>query len=57
MEFMEVSPLPEVCKHCTEPECDVCDHGLDRWIPLPEREHGQKDSIRKPVYKLGGMAP
>lgn len=32
MRYREANPLPEPCKHCFEPECDVCEHGLERFI-------------------------
>ena len=38
MNFIEADPLPDVCKTCIEPECDVCDHGLERWLLSPEDE-------------------
>ena len=38
MEYIEANPLPEVCFNCTEPECDVCDHGRERWLLSPEDE-------------------
>ena len=44
MEYIEVSPLPEVCRRCedrrsclekNEPEwcCDECDYLLERFVP------------------------
>ena len=32
MEYVEANPLPTVCQDCKEPDCDVCDYGLDRWL-------------------------
>ena len=42
MEYIESNPLPEVCLTCTEPDCDVCDHGLERWLLSPEDEKALK---------------
>ena len=42
MEYIEANPLPEVCLTCTEPDCDVCDHGRDRWLLSPENETALK---------------
>ena len=38
MEYIEANPLPEVCLTCTEPDCNVCDHGRERWLLSPEDE-------------------
>ena len=38
MEYIEANPLPEVCNTCAEPDCDVCDHGRERWLLSPEDE-------------------
>jgi len=38
MEYIEANPLPEVCLTCTELDCDVCDHGRERWLLSPEDE-------------------
>lgn len=35
MQWIQADPLPEVCRCCTEPECDVCEHGLEHWLPVP----------------------
>ena len=42
MEYIEANPLPEVCHTCTEPDCDVCDHGRERWLLSPEDETALK---------------
>ena len=42
MEYIEANPLPEVCLTCTEPDCDVCDHGRERWLLSPEDETALK---------------
>ena len=42
MEYIEANPLPEVCNTCTEPDCDVCDHGRERWLLSPEDETALK---------------
>ena len=42
MEYIEANPLPEVCLTCTEPDCDVCDHGRERWLLSPENETASK---------------
>ncbi|MBQ9268614.1 MAG: hypothetical protein IJ206_03745 [Oscillospiraceae bacterium] len=42
MEYIEANPLPEVCLTCTEPDCDVCDHGRERWLLSPENETALK---------------
>ncbi len=31
MELLGKNPLPEHCLNCTEPECDVCEIGYERW--------------------------
>ena len=38
MEYIEANPLPEVCNTCAELDCDVCDHGRERWLLSPEDE-------------------
>ena len=42
MEYIEANPLPEVCLACTEPDCDVCDHGRGRWLLSTEDETALK---------------
>lgn len=42
MEYIEANPLPEVCLACTEPDCDVCDHGRERWLLSTEDETALK---------------
>ena len=42
MEYIEANPLPEVCNTCTELDCDVCDHGRERWLLSPEDETALK---------------
>ena len=34
MEWIEVDPLPEACRCCTERDCYECDHELERWVPV-----------------------
>lgn len=34
--YIEADPLPAPCQNCSEPDCDVCDYGLDRWRLPPE---------------------
>lgn len=42
LEYYEVDPLPEVCRHCIEAagedDCYNCDYALDRWHLTPESE-------------------
>ena len=49
MEFKQATPLPEVCRSCTdrkqclahgEPEwcCDECDYLMERFIPIPAQK-------------------
>ena len=42
LEYYEVDPLPEVCRHCIEAagedDCFNCDYALDRWHLTPESE-------------------
>lgn len=54
MEYIEANPLPEACINCTEPDCDVCDHGRERWLLPPEKEqelleklHAQRSRISR----------
>ena len=47
MEFIEATPLPEVCQCCTEPDCDVCDHGLERWLLSLEKEYELWKKLRE----------
>lgn len=42
MEYIEANPLPAVCLTCTEPGCDVCDYGRERWLLSPEDETALK---------------
>lgn len=32
LRYREADPLPEVCQHCEEPECDECDHFTERFL-------------------------
>ena len=45
MEYKEANPLPEVCNTCTEPDCDVCDYGRERWLLSPENETALKPRL------------
>ena len=47
MDFNEASPLPEACRDCTEPECDVCEHGMERCLLSPEEERRLKEKLRQ----------
>ena len=47
MEYIEANPLPEVCKDCTEPNCDVYDHGRERWFLSPDVELALKCRLLK----------
>ena len=38
MEYIEANQLPKVCNTCAELDCDVCDHGRERWLLSPEDE-------------------
>jgi hypothetical protein len=38
LEYIEADPIPQDCQTCTEPDCDVCDHGRERWLLPPETE-------------------
>lgn len=42
LEYYEVNPLPETCRHCIETAeedgCYNCDFALDRWHLTPESE-------------------
>ena len=46
-EYIEANPLPEVCRNCIEPDCDVCDHGKERWLLPPEVEHELRQKLRQ----------
>lgn len=56
MEYIEANPLPEVCKTCTEPDCDVCDHGLERWLLPPEVEQELRKKLHLQRYRLSGFS-
>ena len=47
MNFIEADPLPDACKTCIEPECDVCEHGMERWLLSPEDEAAIKIKLFK----------
>ena len=41
VDYIEVKPIPEVCKKCMEAqtdeeECYNCDYALERWQLLPK---------------------
>jgi hypothetical protein len=41
VDYIEVKPIPEVCKKCMETqtdeeECYNCDYALERWQLLPK---------------------
>lgn len=38
MESIEKSPMPEICKSCSELDCTQCNYALDRWT-LREKDH------------------
>lgn len=46
LDFIEVNPLPEVCKDCND-DCYNCDNALDRWGLSKEQQ--LKNIIR---YKI-----
>ena len=38
IEWLKRVPLPQVCETCEDADCDVCEHGLERWYLSPEDE-------------------
>ena len=38
IQWLERVPLSQVCETCEEADCDVCEHGLERWYLSPEDE-------------------
>lgn len=54
MEYIEANPLPKVCQDCTEPACDVCDHGLERWLLSQEVERLLMEKLKQQAIKRLG---
>ncbi len=54
MEFIEANPPPKMCRTCKEPECDVCDCGLDRWLLPPEIERELMERCKQQKKRLRG---
>ena len=53
MEFLERNPLPEQCLKCTEPECDVCEIGYERWyLPHYDELRLQKKCLLRAKERL-----
>lgn len=46
MEYVKADPLPEVCRSCVEPDCDVCDYGLERWIRVEKKTVYQLTNVK-----------
>ena len=66
MEYIEVSPLPEVCQNCEDRRkcleedgcewcCDECDYLGTRFVPAPQGGFvGADDSVRPFPQFCGG---
>lgn len=52
MDYLERNPIPVECQKCSDPDCDVCEIGTERWyIPHDQELRLQKKGLMKALYR------
>lgn len=53
MNWVEVKPLPEVCRNCTEEDCYNCDMAGCRWEMSEQAQlRSRRNAIEKQIARL-----